>query len=188
LAFCISIEQVGALPREAAAAGWRANAWNQDYAWFTKEEAKQFLPQPAHVGQKHDLPTPLIERIARCHLVDNVRGQTAAYEAKHIDKAATMRTRAITGTRICNPPFGDVSPNDAAPHAGRHRRAQSRRQQSTACLMKEELFQVGSIKGIVGYATATAGPRSITRGSSYAADGPPSSSTRSDMRTARKPE
>jgi hypothetical protein len=89
------------LPREAAAAGWRANAWNQDYAWFTKEEAKQFLPQPAHVGQKHDLPTPLIERIARCHLVDNVRGQTAAYEAKHIDKARlTVQVTAVEGSVV----------------------------------------------------------------------------------------
>src|SRR5262249_29943178 len=69
--------------------------------WFTKEEAKQFLPQPPHVGQKHDLPAPLVERIARCHLVDNVRGQTAAYDAKHIEKARlTVAVTAVDGSVV----------------------------------------------------------------------------------------
>ncbi len=89
------------LPRDAPAAGWRGKAWNQDYAWFTKEEAKQFLPQPPQVGQKQELSAPLIERIARCHLVDNVRGQTAPYDAQHIEKARlTVEVLAVDGSVV----------------------------------------------------------------------------------------
>src|SRR5262249_10724433 len=46
-----------------ARADWRALAWNQDFAWFTKGEARQFVPKEAKVGQKHDLPRPLLLRI-----------------------------------------------------------------------------------------------------------------------------
>jgi hypothetical protein len=75
------------LPREDVAAGWRGKAWNQDYAWFKKEEARQFLPQGFRMGQKSEVPVPLIRRIARAHLVDNVRGQTSPFDEKHLEKA-----------------------------------------------------------------------------------------------------
>jgi hypothetical protein len=75
------------LPRDTPGEGWRGKAWNQDYAWFTKKEVRQFLPGHPRVGQKHDVPAELIRRIARCHLVDNVRGQTSPYDERHVEKA-----------------------------------------------------------------------------------------------------
>jgi hypothetical protein len=80
------------LPRETAKAGparagWRELAWNQDFAWFTRAEARQFVPAGAKVGQKQDLPTPLLHRIACAHLVDNVRGQTSPFEEGQVKKA-----------------------------------------------------------------------------------------------------
>jgi hypothetical protein len=75
------------LPRETPGEGWRGKAWNQDYAWFTKKEARQLLPPRPRVGQRQEVPAALIRRIARCHLVDNVRGQTVPFEEKHIEKA-----------------------------------------------------------------------------------------------------
>jgi hypothetical protein len=75
------------LPRESPGAGWRGQAWNQDYAWFTKKEARQFLPPRPQVGQKQELPVPLIHRIACAHLVDNVRGQTTPFEESHVKQA-----------------------------------------------------------------------------------------------------
>jgi hypothetical protein len=75
------------LPREVPAAGRLTNAWNQDFAWFTKEEARQFLPEVREAGQKLDLPEAIIRRIARCHLIDNVRGQTSAFEEANVQKA-----------------------------------------------------------------------------------------------------
>lgn len=62
------------LPRAAAAEDWRGEAWNQDFAWFTKEEARQFLTTDD--GAEAEVPTALVKRLARFHLVDNVRGQT----------------------------------------------------------------------------------------------------------------
>jgi hypothetical protein len=80
------------MPREAekakpAKADWRALAWNQDYAWFTKAEAKQFVPPGPKVGARRELPAPLTRRIACAHLVDNVRGQTAPFEEGQLKKA-----------------------------------------------------------------------------------------------------
>jgi hypothetical protein len=80
------------LPREKARvapkkAAWQETAWNQDFAWFTRAEARQFVPAEAKVGQKQDLPVPLIHRIACAHLIDNVRGQTAPFEERQVKKA-----------------------------------------------------------------------------------------------------
>jgi hypothetical protein len=82
-------------------ADWRAQAWNQDYAWFTKAEARQFLPAQPRAGQKHDLPVPVVRRIACAHLVDNVRGQTTPFEDDHVKKARlTVDVTAVTGDAV----------------------------------------------------------------------------------------
>lgn len=78
------------LPRDfddAGEQGWVARAWNQEYAWFTRAEARQFLPSAPETGQSHDLPTPLMRRLVRCHLIDNVRGETSPFDEKDIEKA-----------------------------------------------------------------------------------------------------
>lgn len=49
--------------------------WNQDFVWFQKDEAKQFVPVPLKVGQKNDVPSFLIERFARFVLLDSVHGE-----------------------------------------------------------------------------------------------------------------
>jgi hypothetical protein len=86
------------LPRADAAAGWRGKAWNQDYAWFTNEEARRFLPETVRVGQKHDIPAPLVRRIARAHLVDNVRGQTRPFDEQNIETSRlTAEVTAVAG-------------------------------------------------------------------------------------------
>jgi hypothetical protein len=54
--------------------------WNLDTAWFTKEEMASFTKEGA-VDEK------LVRRIARCHLLDFVRGQTYLYDEKHVEKA-----------------------------------------------------------------------------------------------------
>jgi hypothetical protein len=91
------------LPREKgraspARAAWREFAWNQDFAWFTKAEARQFVPAEAKVGNKHDLPVPLVHRIACAHLVDNVRGQTSPFEEGQVKKArVSTEVTAVEG-------------------------------------------------------------------------------------------
>jgi hypothetical protein len=91
------------MPREggkanAASAGWRERAWNQDFAWFTRAEARQFLPPTAKVGKKRDLPVPLLHRIACAHLIDNVRGQTSPFEEGQVKKARlSTEVTAVNG-------------------------------------------------------------------------------------------
>jgi hypothetical protein len=79
------------LPRESApvrpGGEWRQTAWNQDFLWFKPEEARQMVPEKAVVGEKHPIPAPLIRRLARCNLVDNVRGETQPYSEANIERA-----------------------------------------------------------------------------------------------------
>ncbi len=94
------------MPREAQEAkpareDWRVFAWNQDFAWFTKSEAKQFVPPEPKVGKKQDLSLPLVHRIACAHLVDNVRGQTAPFEENQVKKARlTAEVTAVDGNVV----------------------------------------------------------------------------------------
>lgn len=76
------------LPRsDSASDGWTGQAWNIDFAWFTKEEARSLLPAALEPGSRHDAPDPIVRRLARFHLVDNVRGQTPPFSAEHLQKA-----------------------------------------------------------------------------------------------------
>lgn len=64
---------------------------NRDHAWFSAEEARSFLPDgPAAelaVGDFHELPAPLVRRLAQFHLVDNVRGQTLPFAPEEVHEA-----------------------------------------------------------------------------------------------------
>ena len=75
------------LPRSSDADEEPSRSWNQDYAWFMKAEARRFLPDAPRVGQYHDLPTALVSRLVRCHLVDYVRGETWPWDEKDIETA-----------------------------------------------------------------------------------------------------
>jgi hypothetical protein len=94
------------MPREKGKANptrarWREFAWNQDFAWFTKAEAKQFVPVEAKVGKKQDLPVPLLHRIACAHLIDNVRGQTYPFEESQVKKARmSTEVTAVDGNVV----------------------------------------------------------------------------------------
>ncbi len=48
------------LPRDRPLEARWAKAWNQDFAWFTRDEAGQFLPKAPKPGQEHDVPRPLV--------------------------------------------------------------------------------------------------------------------------------
>jgi hypothetical protein len=75
------------LPREKPQTGRWADAWNQDFAWFTKDEARQFVPEGAEPGQTREIPRALVARLARLHLLDNVRGQTSSFPAAAVEDA-----------------------------------------------------------------------------------------------------
>lgn len=73
---------------------WRTRAWNEDQAWFTRAEAAAMVPARIEVGAVVDVPERLVERLARLHLVDSVRGQTPAF-GKQAVVAAELRSEVV---------------------------------------------------------------------------------------------
>jgi len=75
------------LQRDDLPNDWTGAAWNLDFAWFRREETRSLLPAGLTKGAKVDWPEALAKRLARFHLLDNVRGQTDAYEDGQIVEA-----------------------------------------------------------------------------------------------------
>jgi hypothetical protein len=69
------------LPRETDTRpeDWRKIAWNLDYAWITRDEARDLVPESRAVGAHRDFPDPIVRRLARFHLRDFVRGEPVAW-------------------------------------------------------------------------------------------------------------
>jgi hypothetical protein len=66
--------------------------WNQDYAWFTKDEARLFLPATPEKGAQHPVNDALVRRLARVYLIDNVRSITPAFQDSEVEKASLTAT------------------------------------------------------------------------------------------------
>ncbi|HET6386669.1 MAG TPA: hypothetical protein VFJ58_25030 [Armatimonadota bacterium] len=80
---------------------WRARALNRDFAWFTPDEARQFIPEVPSPGQSRSVPELLIQRLSRLHFVDNVRGQTSPYRPHEVETAQLKSTiTAADGPRV----------------------------------------------------------------------------------------
>ena len=79
----------------------RPEAINFDYAWFTADEVRDFLPEAARVGVSRALPRRIVRRFARFHLLDSVRGETPPWRDENV-QAATMTTEvvALDGDRV----------------------------------------------------------------------------------------
>ena len=63
------------------------NAYNLDYAWYRKAEARAFLPEKPTKGARGIVRRDLVERLARFHFVDLVRGHTASFPQKAVERA-----------------------------------------------------------------------------------------------------
>jgi hypothetical protein len=79
----------------------RPEAINFDYAWFTADEARDFLPERLEVGARREIPQRIVRRLARFHLLDSVRGETPPWRDEHVQSAA-MNTEvvAVAGTKL----------------------------------------------------------------------------------------
>src|SRR5262249_26414671 len=67
------------LPADCDPSKAGAAKWNQDRVWFSKGEARQWLPRNPQQGDTHLVPQELVSRLARLHLVDTVNGQTSPF-------------------------------------------------------------------------------------------------------------
>lgn len=82
------------VPEDGDPGAEQLTPWNRDFAWFTREEARAWLPEDPAVGDVHEVPALSALRLARFHLVDNVRGQTLPYATSEIE-AAGLETRVL---------------------------------------------------------------------------------------------
>ncbi len=80
------------LPGDKKLGDWRDRAWNMDYAWFKKKEARRFLPSDPKKGQTRNVPRKLVHRIARHHLIDSVHGQVPSFSNEAVKKATLKST------------------------------------------------------------------------------------------------
>ncbi len=67
------------LPPDGDPSRRRRQPFNRNPAWFSKAEARQWLPGDPVLGAKHELPPLLVERMACLQLVDTVRGQSLPF-------------------------------------------------------------------------------------------------------------
>ncbi len=75
--------------------------FNRDQAWFSHDEARRWLPRELRVGAVHAVPRALVERLARFHLVDNVRGQTIPFAEVEVEGSAlSTEITAIDGDSV----------------------------------------------------------------------------------------
>ena len=82
------------LPRDGRCSSQRSDRWNRDHVWFTAEEARGWLPTELAVGATVDLPDVILQRLARFHFVDNVRGQTLPFAPEEI-AGSRIRTQIV---------------------------------------------------------------------------------------------
>jgi hypothetical protein len=93
------------LPRDAAQDArpddWRRRAFNLDHAWFTAEEAAAMVPAEAAEGAEAAWPAALARRVARYHLIDNVRGEPPMWRPEEcVDAAIQVRVAGVDGPRV----------------------------------------------------------------------------------------
>ena len=81
--------------------GESGGRWNRDHAWFSKAEARDFLPESLEAGAEFSVPSALVRRLARFHLVDDVRGQTVPFAPSEVILAELNgRVTAVDGARV----------------------------------------------------------------------------------------
>ena len=89
------------LPGSPCANPGHKNAWNSDFAWFRKDEALVLVPSKLTPGSKQAVRRDLVERLARFHLVDAVRGSEAPYPKDAVEATQlTAEVVAVTGDRV----------------------------------------------------------------------------------------
>tara|TARA_B100001093_G_scaffold376511_1_gene361675 strand:- start:3398 stop:4276 length:879 start_codon:yes stop_codon:yes gene_type:complete len=72
----------------------RGDRWNMDHVWFNKDEVNLWLPEKYKIGEIHQCPKILKDRLFRFHIVNNVRGQTLPFASEEI-KSSDLSVKVI---------------------------------------------------------------------------------------------
>ncbi|MGI8915548.1 MAG: hypothetical protein ACR2JY_17480 [Chloroflexota bacterium] len=90
------------LPREVDTRrdDWRKQAWNLDYAWITRDEARSLVPASLAPGARQQAPWEVVRRLARFHLRDFVRGEPPSWPVEAIRQAEVESVvQGVSGDR-----------------------------------------------------------------------------------------
>lgn len=80
---------------------WRLRAWNLDHAWLTADEVRSLIPSDPAAGKSYPVPWPIVRRLARFHLIDNVRGEVSMWREEDVKEAVlTATVERVDGARI----------------------------------------------------------------------------------------
>lgn len=79
------------LPVDGRPSSQPTKPYNQDAVWFSRAEARRWVPQSREIGSRRVVPAVSAERLAFVALADNVRGQTIPFH-----KTETSGTRLET--------------------------------------------------------------------------------------------
>jgi hypothetical protein len=89
----------GRIPLPPESEAWNHNqAVSRDHMWITREEAAALLPERWEVGLAYPVPPAVAERLARFHLIDNIRGEPPMWgrsEVRRFD--LTLRVASVDG-------------------------------------------------------------------------------------------
>ena len=72
----------------------------RDHAWFSRAEARRFLPEDPQVGDVLELPEDLVARLARFHFVDAVKGQVQPFAPEEVDGVLQLEVVAREGDLV----------------------------------------------------------------------------------------
>ncbi len=68
--------------------------WNRDHVWFSAEEVRGWLPSDLTTGAVKVVPATLVQRLARFHILDNVRGQTLPFAVEEV-QGSVIQTEIV---------------------------------------------------------------------------------------------
>ena len=88
------------LPRSDAPDDWRAHAFNLGQVWFTRDEARKLVSHRTPRAPPYVVLPPIADRLARFHLLDNVRGNAVPFGRRQIERASLTSTVIITVARL----------------------------------------------------------------------------------------
>ncbi|MBA2288863.1 MAG: hypothetical protein H0V98_00585 [Chloroflexia bacterium] len=63
-----------------------AKTWNNDLVWLRREDVHALLSDPLTVGARRNVPQALLQRLARFHLRDIVRGEPYAWSPDAVER------------------------------------------------------------------------------------------------------
>jgi len=72
----------------------------RDHAWFSRAEARRFLPEQPRVGDTHEVPSALVARLARFHFVDAVKGQVQPFAPEEVSGSLRAEVVARDGDLV----------------------------------------------------------------------------------------